>query len=217
MVIYQRKSEYVLNLNIIIIINFFLVTSSWRDSGLLPLNKDKVVCWCVEKVTNHADILIDFIRIRQICADVPLGTEAEKMNQIFNIVTKTAPIYKVLYDHSFDDETCTLCNRKLKKSKPLAVVYKGCRMTSPEMRTLVQEAQIEKERKEILKQEKDNKKKLKDYHRNLASTQPLSNLFDASVLTAKELQEVLIKRNISFKKTTRKADLISKVVESNKV
>ena len=112
-------------------------------SGLLPLNREKVRAWCVERTTSSIDISLDLLKIRSLCTDVPLGSEGSTMNEIFKIVTARAPIYKVLYHNVDTSEKCPVCNRKTKSERPLSILHIMCRLTSSEIRSKVQEAQIQ--------------------------------------------------------------------------
>lgn len=171
--------------------------------------------WCVERVVSRTDVLVDLLKIRSLCTEIPLGSEGTVLNEIFKIVTERAPVYKILYNNIDESSFCPVCHRKSKNERPLAFLHLGARMTSAEVRTKVVEQQLLREEKIKKKEERECKKRVKLHHQGLSLSEPLSSLIDPTFLTVKQLNSVLCARNIAVKKNAKKCDLIALIVQSN--
>lgn len=184
---------------------------------MFPLDRSKVLAWSVQRTVVESDILYDFEKIKELLGSVTSGNEAAVYNEIFSVVTKRAPIWRVLYDRTqaLASEYCPTCNRKAKKNRPLAILHDGCILSAPEMVAKLRAAEDAKQTKQREKEEKTQKKQQKEKDVKAAVEEPCSNIWNPCNLTVPQLKNVLEKRKISFSSQAKKADLVAAVVKSN--
>jgi len=195
-----------------------IIKSSWRSTGLVPLDAMRVLSWSVERSVQSKDLIEDLNKIRDLCLNMALGNEVATMNEIFLIATNRGPIFKLLYDQAQKvvRETCPTCHRKTKQERPLSILHKGCRLTAEEMRNKVQEAIILRKQKAAKKLDKENKKEYKALQRSMAQQDPFDTNWDPEQLTTSQIQAALRARTISFKPGGRKEIYVQMILDSNR-